>query len=98
MIFALKIEDYMFPCMSKKLFGIDCLGCGIQRALVLLFEGKFVEAFYMYPAIYTMILFFLFIGLQFFQKNKSYHKLIVTFGILTALIMVISYIYKLLNY
>jgi hypothetical protein len=98
MLFDIKIEDYMLPCLSKKLFGIDCLGCGIQRSLVLLFEGKFQEAFYMYPAIYTMLLFFFFIGLQMIQKSKNYHKLIVTLGILTALIMIVSYFYKLAYY
>lgn len=52
------MEEYMFPCMSKRYFGIDCLGCGFQRALVLLFQGKLEDAFYMYPAIYSMLLFF----------------------------------------
>ncbi|MFA7446524.1 MAG: DUF2752 domain-containing protein, partial [Flavobacteriaceae bacterium] len=45
------MEDYMLPCMNKKLFGIDCMGCGIQRSVALLLRGEFVEAFYMYPAI-----------------------------------------------
>lgn len=92
------MEEYMLPCLSKKLFGIDCFGCGIQRAFVLLFQGEFEAAFYMYPAIYSMLLFFLFIGIKFLDKSRDYHKIIMTFGIITAIMMVTSYFYKLLYY
>lgn len=92
------MEDYMLPCLSKKLFGVDCFGCGIQRSLLLLFNGEFEEAFYMYPAIYTMILFFGFIAISLVDKSRSYHKLIVFLGIITAFIMVFSYFYKVFNY
>lgn len=92
------MEEYMLPCLSKKLFGIDCFGCGIQRSVVLLFQGEFEAAFYMYPAIYSMLLFFLFIGINFLDKTRNYHKIIVAFGIITAIMMVTSYFYKLLYY
>lgn len=88
----------MLPCLSKKLFGIDCFGCGIQRAVVLLFQGEFEAAFYMYPAIYSMLLFFLFIGINFLDKSRNYHKIIMTLGVITAIMMVTSYFYKLLYY
>lgn len=92
------MEEYMLPCLSKKLFGIDCFGCGIQRAVVLLFQGEFEAAFYMYPAIYSMLLFFLFIGINFIDKSRNYHKIIMTLGVITAIMMVTSYFYKLLYY
>lgn len=92
------MEEYMAPCLSKKLFGIDCFGCGIQRSFVLLIQGEFEAAFYMYPAIYSMLLFFTIIGLQLLQKNRNYHPWIVFLGIITAIIMVVSYFYKLLYY
>ncbi|TFG77698.1 MAG: DUF2752 domain-containing protein [Flavobacteriales bacterium] len=51
----------MLPCFSKRIFGVECPGCGIQRAMVFLIHGDFTAAFHMYPAIYTLIplLFFL---------------------------------------
>ncbi|SHI90115.1 DUF2752 domain-containing protein [Flavobacterium terrae] len=91
-------EDYMLPCMNKSLFGVDCMGCGTQRALILLSKGEFKEAFYMFPAIYTTVLLFLFLGLHFIDKSRNYHKLIITMAILNAVIMVISYIYKQTNF
>ena len=92
------MEEYMIPCLSKKLLGIDCFGCGIQRSFLLLIQGEFEAAFYMYPAIYSMFLFFTFIGLQLLQKNRNYHPWIVSLGIITAIIMIVSYFYKLLYY
>nr|WP_026711494.1 DUF2752 domain-containing protein [Flavobacterium filum] len=92
------MEEYMLPCLSKKLFGIDCFGCGIQRSLVLLMNGDFEGALYMYPAIYSMLLFFLFIGINLLDKSRDYHKIIVLLGIITAFIMVFSYFYKLIYY
>ncbi len=84
----------MLPCLNKKIFGIECLGCGMQRSILLLFKGDFVAAFYMYPAIYPLLILLLFLGLNFFIKFK-YDKYIKIFlMILTILTMLISYIIK----
>ncbi|MBU7569964.1 MAG: DUF2752 domain-containing protein [Flavobacterium sp.] len=91
------MEEYMIPCMNKKIFGVDCLGCGTQRALGLIFKGEFVDAFHMFPAIYTTILFFMVLGLNFIDKARNYHKAIISLAIINAVIMVISYIYKITN-
>lgn len=87
-------EDYMIPCMNKYFFGVECMGCGTQRALLLITKGEFIQAFYMFPAIYTTILFFLFLGLSFINKSRNYNKIIVSIAIINAVIMVISYFYK----
>jgi hypothetical protein len=94
----MNLEDYMIPCLTKKLFGIDCLGCGIQRALVLLVQGDFAGAFNMYPAVYSMLLFFLTIAINHFDQKRNYHYVIVTLGIITAITMVVSYLYKRIYY
>ncbi|CAM4117274.1 DUF2752 domain-containing protein [Flavobacterium antarcticum] len=94
----MSLEDFMIPCLSKKLFGLDCPGCGMQRALSLLLHGDFTEAFRMFPAIYTTLLLFFFIGLHFVDKSRSYSKLIIPFAILNAAIMLIAYFYKLTHY
>ena len=61
-------EDYMLPCLTKKFFGIDCFGCGFQRSLSFIFQGEFIAAFKMYPAIYTLILFAAFLIINIFSK------------------------------
>ncbi|WP_428742730.1 DUF2752 domain-containing protein [Tenacibaculum sp.] len=90
----LKLEDYMLPCLNKKLFGIDCLGCGIQRALSLVFQGEFIAAFKMYPAIYTLLLLAIIVGINFFYKIKYAQKIISILAILNIAIIVISYVIK----
>ncbi|KZS41156.1 DUF2752 domain-containing protein [Aquimarina aggregata] len=84
----------MLPCLNKKLFGVDCLGCGMQRSISLLFKGEFIDAFYMYPAIYPLLLSLIFIGFNFFVQFKNDWYIKVTLMILTAVTMIVSYVVK----
>lgn len=88
------LEKYMLPCLNKTLFGLDCLGCGIQRSLVHLINGEFVEAFKIYPAIYTLLLFALFALLNLKLKFKNSRKIMITFATINVLIVVVSYFIK----
>ena len=87
-------EEYMLPCLNKKLFGVECMGCGLQRSFLLLFKGQFVEAFYMYPAIYTLILLFTFIGINTFKKFKYANKIILILAIINGVVILTSFILK----
>ncbi len=91
------LEDYMLPCLNKKLLGFDCMGCGLQRSLLLIYQGEFVSAFYMYPAVYTLIPLFLLIGLNLFLKVKRLNKIINLLAILSISIIIINFILKFLN-
>jgi hypothetical protein len=84
--------------MNKSLFGVDCIGCGAQRSIRLLINGEFIKAFYQFPAIYTTILLFIFIGLQLINKKRDYQKIIIAIAIINTIIMIISYIYKITNF
>ena len=90
----LQIDDYMLPCLNKKIFGVDCLGCGIQRALGLLIHGEFIAAFKMYPAIYTLLIFAFFIIINLFYKVKYAQKIISILAVTNILIIVVSYVIK----
>ena len=92
------MEEYMLPCMNKKLFGIECFGCGTQRSLMLLLKGDFVGAFNMFPAIFTTLLFFIVLALHFIDKSRNYQKAIIGLVITNAVIMVVSYFYRVTNY
>ncbi|WP_177763820.1 DUF2752 domain-containing protein [Flavobacterium sp. I3-2] len=88
------MEEYMLPCVHKKIFGIECFGCGTQRAIMLILQGDFGAAFKMYPAIYTTILFFIIVFLHFVDKKRNYNKMLIFLAIFNATIMIISYFYK----
>ncbi|WP_228515107.1 MULTISPECIES: DUF2752 domain-containing protein [unclassified Flavobacterium] len=84
----------MIPCLFKTLFGIECLGCGFQRSLFLLFKGEFLAAFYMYPAVYSMLLFFIFVALYFLDRSRNYKKIVWNLAFFNLIFMVGGYFYK----
>lgn len=88
------IEKYMLPCFSKTLFGIECLGCGFQRALFLFFQGNFLAAFKMYPALYSTFIFLGIVILHFIDKTKNYNKLLWISAIFNGVFMIAGYYYK----
>ncbi|WCO03015.1 DUF2752 domain-containing protein [Psychroserpens ponticola] len=87
-------EEYMLPCLNKKLFGLDCMGCGMQRSVALIFQGDLIAAFYMYPAIYSLIALIGFIILNNFRNFKHAYKIIVILAVLNAIIILGNFIYK----
>ena len=87
-------EDYMIPCLNKQLFGFDCLGCGLQRSVAFLLQGDFLEAFKVYPAIYTLIPLFVIIFINIFYKFKLFNKLINILAITSVVIIIFNYILK----
>ncbi|WP_341222168.1 DUF2752 domain-containing protein [Polaribacter atrinae] len=90
----LTTNDYLLPCLNKSLFGVDCLGCGIQRAFILLIKGNFIAAFKMYPAIYTLLLFGLFLLITYKLRFKNKQKIMISFTTINVLVIVISYCIK----
>ncbi|WP_299364252.1 DUF2752 domain-containing protein [Winogradskyella sp.] len=96
MYFLIKgLEEYMMPCLNKKLFGFECMGCGLQRSIALLLRGQIVESFMMYPGLYTLIALFGFIGINTFKSFKSGNKIITILAILNVIVIVGSYFLKL---
>lgn len=89
------MEEYMLPCLSKQLLGIDCLGCGMQRATALLFRGEFVAAFKMYPAIYTLISLLFFLVVNIFIKFKYSERIKLILVVANIAIILANYIIKL---
>lgn len=88
------INDYMLPCMNKKLLGVDCPGCGIQRSIALILQGDFSGAFQMYPAIYSLLFLFAFVAVNYFYKIKNASRIITALAIINVLLILTNYIYK----
>jgi hypothetical protein len=87
----------MLPCGNKILFGIDCLGCGTQRAFANR-ERQFHRSVLSIPAIYTTILFFGFLALHFLDKSRNYQRIVIGLAITNAAIMIVSYFIKMSPY
>ena len=88
------MEEFMLPCLNKQIFGFDCLGCGAQRAFVMVLKGEFAAAFKMYPAIYTIYLLLVFLGVNLFFKFKGDWWVKVGLIVLNAVIIIVAYFHK----
>ena len=83
-------------CVYKKYLGMDCPGCGMQRAIIELLKGHIAESFKAYPPLLPMIfmILFLLLHLKFKFKNGAlYLKILFIF---TSAIIVTNYIIKLI--
>ncbi|MBT8252652.1 MAG: DUF2752 domain-containing protein, partial [Bacteroidia bacterium] len=83
------LENFMIPCLWKKYLHIECMGCGSQRSLILLFQGEFEAAFYMYPAIYTLLILFGFLLLHLKFQFKYGAKILLALFLINISIIVI---------
>lgn len=92
--FMVSLEDYMLPCLNKKLFGIECPGCGAQRAISFLLKGDFIDAFTMYPAIFTIIPLLGFLLVDSFFTIKYSNKIIITLMVSSVILILGNYILK----
>ncbi|MGB1308482.1 MAG: DUF2752 domain-containing protein, partial [Oceanihabitans sp.] len=88
------LEKFMLPCLNKKFFGIDCLGCGMQRSILLIIKGDFAGAFKMYPAIFTILIMLAFLMLHIKFKFKNGHRVLLSLFVINILIIIVNYINK----
>ncbi len=87
-------EDYMLPCLNKKIFGLDCMGCGMQRSIAFILNGDFIQAFQMYPAIYSLIALIGVIFINYFKNFKHAYKIIIILAIINAILILGNFTYK----
>lgn len=91
------LQDYMIPCATKQILGFDCPGCGLQRSVLLLLQGDFLAAFYMFPAIYPLLALVTVLVFNQIISIKHYQKLVIVFSISTVVAILINFIFKLIN-
>lgn len=84
----------MLSCSWKEHFGIDCLTCGFQRSVKLLFSGEFWESFLTFPATIPFMATVLFALFYIWKGHKNGHRIIVGMFSFTALLIVINYSVK----
>ena len=92
------LEKHMLTCFWKENFGVECIGCGMQRSFILLLKGEFINAFYMYPAIYSLLFLFGYTFLYILFNFQKGHKIILYLFIINIIIMLGNFIIKTFNY
>ncbi len=87
------LEKNMLSCKWKEL-GLECTGCGLQRSVIHILRGEFAEALTVYPAIYTLILMFAFLGMHLKFNFKEGARILKWLFIMNITIIVVHYILK----
>ena len=91
------LNSHMMPCVFKNFTGYDCPGCGIQRSFLALLQGNLYKSFALYPATIPLLVLLLFGVYQGKKPIKHGAKIIFGGYIIVAIIIVVSYILKMIN-
>ncbi|PKP48733.1 MAG: hypothetical protein CVT95_04060 [Bacteroidetes bacterium HGW-Bacteroidetes-12] len=92
------LEQHLLNCPYKKILGIDCMGCGLQRSLIALLKGNLVESFLLYPPLITLIIMFVLLPLHLIFKFKHGATWLKYLFIFNLSVIVINYIVKLIYF
>lgn len=90
------LEIHQLPCLFKAVFGIECPGCGFQRAVLLLLRGQIGASVCTWPALLPLLAFILLEILRISGLKKIPARLIKNTGFVCLIIILISYLLKLI--
>lgn len=90
------LEVHQLPCLFRAVFGIECPGCGFQRALLLLLKGQVWASVCIWPALLPLMAFVLLGTFRIFGMKKISEELIKNMGFVCLIIILISYLLNLI--
>ena len=89
------LENNLLSCPWKEM-GMECTGCGLQRAVIHLLKGEFALAFVTYPAIYTLLLMFFYLGIHLKFNFEQGARILKWLFLLNLAVIFVNYILKLI--
>lgn len=89
------LEGHTLPCLYKSLLGIECPGCGTQRAFIELIKGNLWGSFLAWPPLLPVMFMMGYLILFLIFKFKDGTRVLTITFIINATIITINYIYKL---
>jgi hypothetical protein len=92
------LKAHLLTCPSKHFFYIDCPGCGLQRSLLALLEGDFVQSLRLYPATIPILMCLIFVALHLKFDFKYGALIIKILALFCAGIIVGFYFYKIFTH
>ncbi|XZF12846.1 DUF2752 domain-containing protein [Chitinophagaceae bacterium MMS25-I14] len=91
------LGHHLLSCPFKRLTGLDCPGCGMQRSVIALLRGDFSASWHMYPAGIVLIIAALFLPLH-LKFQFRYGALFIKILSFAAGILIIgNYIHKIIT-
>ncbi len=96
LIFIKWLQGHLLPCPFKYMTGIDCPGCGFQRAVIALIQGDLEKSFLFYPPAIPLLIFFAYsLADRSFNLDTKNHSVRKTLYIVVGIIILTSYGIKL---
>jgi hypothetical protein len=90
------LQRHMQPCFYKQYLGMECPGCGMQRAFIELLKGNVLESIKLYPALLPVIFMMFYLILHIVFDFKKGATIIKYSFIINVVIIMIHYIAKLI--
>ena len=88
------LEKRQLACFYKSTLGVECPGCGIQRALIALLRGEVIESLKLFPALIPTIAMLILLVVHTVYKLNNGGKILISFAIFNVAITIVSYIYN----
>ena len=84
----------MLSCSWQKYLHQECMGCGMQRAMILLLKGDIIASIKMYPALITLAIMFIYLGLHLYFNFKKGATVLLYLFYLNVSIIIVNYAFK----
>ncbi len=91
------LEAHMQPCIYKQWIGIECPGCGFQRALIALLKGDIWESIQLFPGLIPILFLFVFLILHLLFHLKNGAVVLKYIFIVDIAIIIIDYIIRFIH-
>jgi len=91
------LEAHMLACPFKKYFHMECLGCGLQRSILLLLKGDVAGSIRMYPATLPILATLAFLLLHLWFRFRHGAAIIKCMQLFVAIVITGFYIYKIIQ-
>ena len=95
LLFYKWLQGHLISCPFKSLTGIDCPGCGFQRAAIALLQARLRDSISLYPPLIPILLFGCYcIADSYFKIGNKKPKLKTNLFMLVGVIVLLSYSLK----
>lgn len=87
--------SWMLPCRFQQAFGVACPGCGLQRSVWSLWQGRIGESFLYYPALLPFLCVLLLALVYALRPRRFWRRVLLFFVYLTLFLVLVHWIYLL---
>lgn len=88
------LENHLLTCIFKSSFGVECPGCGTQRAFIALLKGDLLSSLQYHAGVIPFILTIIALIIQLKIKHVNGSKVVMWLFIATTTVTIIQYIIK----